>query len=307
MPIISPESGQDIDFFNRLQNCGAVVIDQQSAYQQDIRPARIGLLNLMPASVMEATELRWLRFISHTVLQVEPVLLKFDNDCREQSTSRRKSILERYQPLSTVVNEGLDGLIITGDNQELRNDGTVQQYDELLYSANLRKVIDWADDNVNATIFSCLAGHFALNHRYGLSREFGEQKILGVYDHQMVGESPITFAMDDSIKAPHSRWGSITAEQVSGAGVEVLATNENVGWLIAEATNAYGNTSTYLQGHPEYWRSDLHDEYVRDMQTIPENYYPNDDPTKTPILLWSNDARSLLSNWIQRIYTNYST
>lgn len=306
MPIIAPEANQDKDLFARLEECGAVVIDQQSAEHQDIRPARIGLLNLMPGPVMEATELRWLRFISHTVLQVEPVLVKFDDDCREHPTSSRRPILERYQPFSVVADAGLDGLIITGDNQERRPDGSPQPLDDLYYAQDLRSVIDWASSNVGSSLYSCLASHFALNHRHGLEREIGERKVFGVFEHAVASDASITFAMDDTITAPHSRWGNIEPLALEKAGVNLLASNEDIGWLIAEETSASGNTSTYLQGHPEYWRNDLHDEYVRDRQVIPRNYYPGDRPEQVPVLSWSNDARSLLSNWIQNIYTNYS-
>lgn len=305
MPIIAPESTPDRAFYERLESCGALVISHEAADRQDIRPARIGLLNLMPAQVMEATEVRWLRFMSHTVLQIEPVLMKFDDDRRETATSSRRNILERYQPFSTVREAGLDGLIITGDNQERRIDGSPQPFNELYYAADLRKVIDWADDQVGASIYSCLASHFALQHRYGLTRSISEQKTFGIYRHEIFGTSPTIFAMDDSITAPHSRWGDVSIDRLVDAEINVIAAHESVGWLIAEVSSA-GNTSTYMQGHPEYWRYDLHEEYLRDQQAIPENYYPDDDLHTRPTLSWSNDARSLFSNWIQNIYTRYS-
>lgn len=306
MPVIVPESNQDTSFFERLRDCGAVVIDEQAASHQDIRPARIGLLNLMPAPVMEATELRWLRFISQTVLQVEPVLIKFDNDCRERAGSRRKAILERYKPFSEVAEQGLDGLIITGDNQELRRDGTPRPLSELHYAKDLSSVTDWADEQVGASIYSCLASHFALNRRYGLERKIGSKKVYGVFEHTVTTESPATASMDDVIRAPHSRWGDISSDQLTANGISILAQNDQIGWLIAEDANSKGSINLYLQGHPEYWRFDLHHEYLRDHQTIPANYYPEDDPTNKPVLSWSSDARSLLSNWIHTIYRSYS-
>ena len=41
-------------------------------------------MNLMPREAMEATEVQWLRWIGRqSVLQIVPVLIKFDDDKRE--------------------------------------------------------------------------------------------------------------------------------------------------------------------------------------------------------------------------------
>ena len=82
MPIVISAELQGLS--SRLAHAGAVVLDEEQALKQDIRPARIGLLNLMPAPAMESAENQWLRYISNTVLQIEPVLLKFDDDLRER-------------------------------------------------------------------------------------------------------------------------------------------------------------------------------------------------------------------------------
>lgn len=306
MPIIAPAETSDPEFFARLERCGAAVIDEDSAQHQDIRPARIGLLNLMPAAVMEDTELRWLRFISHTVLQIDPVLLKFDNDCRDTAKSKRQPILKRYEPFSEARERGLDALIISGDNQELRPDGTPQPFDELSYGDELTKVIDWADQNVPEIIYSCLASHFTLQRRHGVEPSWPESKTFGVYAHQIMKRGAITRDMDDEIVAPHSRWGNVEEGKLSAAGIDVIASNADTGWLLAQEATAAGGHHTYIQGHPEYWRNDLKAEHDRDNQQTPANYYPNNDREMDPMLTWSNDARALFNNWISKIYANFS-
>lgn len=306
MPIVIPEGGKDYDFYNRLSDSGSAVIDDADARCQDIRPARIGLLNLMPAPVMEDTELRWLRSISYTALQIEPVLMKFDDDVRDSAGSSRQEILQRYEPFSDVAERGLDGLIVTGDNQERRADGSLQPFDELHYDKDLREVIDWADSNVKAIIYSCLASHYALKYDFGLDRELNNPKSFGVYRHDIVKQSSIVENMDDIISAPHSRWGNIPTNDLHAAGVEVLAANDQIGWLLAEASTSTGGLKTYIQGHPEYWRYDLHGEYMRDRKNVPANYYHGDNPANKPSLSWTNDSRALLGNWVTRIYNDYS-
>jgi homoserine O-succinyltransferase len=195
------------------------LLDEATASSQEIRPARIGLMNLMPEAAMEGTEIQWLQKLGHIpVLQIEPVIMKFDNDRRETS---RPEILKRYVPFSKAAEDGLDGLVITGDNLELRMHAegfSAKPHEplppeEVRYYDQLTELFDWADTNVQSTIFSCLAAHFALRHRYGLVKDVRspeEGKVFGVYDHQVIDPgSALATSMNDIIKAPHSRWGYV--------------------------------------------------------------------------------------------------
>ena len=59
----------------------------------------------------------------------------------------------------------------------------------------------------------------------------------------------------------------------------------------------------FVNGHPEYDRYTLHNEYFRDLNKglpiqVPYNYYPDDDPTKKPLLQWRSHSNNLYSNWL---------
>ncbi len=309
MPIIIPEG--DNQLYDRLQESGAAVLTEEQAGHQDIRPARIGILNLMPAAAMKTTEVQWLSSISRTVLQIEPVLVKFDGDAREDTGASRGDILRRYTSFSEVAEEGLDGLIVTGDNLELRVPSSTDKpelmpLEDITYAAKLAEVIDWARANVRSTIYSCLASHFALHHLFGLEREIGESKIFGVFEHAVnrPSKNPMLAGLDDSIKSPHSRWGNIPAKAMGSAALELLAVSDTTAdWLLASSPNNIGGDDLYLQGHPEYHRLDLHKEYQRDKasgQAAPVGYYTSG--SETPELAWATDARALYSNWIDELY-----
>ena len=60
-----------------LENENIFVMDENRAVHQDIRPIKIGLLNLMP--LKEDTELQLLRSLSNTPLQVDIVFLAVKN------------------------------------------------------------------------------------------------------------------------------------------------------------------------------------------------------------------------------------
>lgn len=311
MPIVIPRGEEGLG--ERLRQSGAAVIGEAAALHQDIRPARIGLLNLMPAATMESTEQQWLRYISHTVLQIEPVLMKFDDDFREREGASRSQILGRYQPLSSVAEQGLDGLIVTGDNLELKA-GIDIAYDrpELLpftdiqYAKPLAETIDWARSNVRSTVYSCLASHYALHHLFGIERQGGDRKIFGVFEHVLNRtDSNFTVGMDDTVAAPHSRWGDMPPEELENAGIQLLAVSREVGWLLAQSKNQAGGDDLFIQGHPEYDRYDLHAEYQRDRdagQKPPQNYYRAEQPRLT----WVTDARALHGNWIASLYDSFS-
>ncbi len=151
MPIIIRE--EQFRLKSRLIKAGAIVLDDIDAANQKVRPARIGLINLMPAATMEVTELQWLRYMSNTAVQIDPVLIKFDKDFRERAGASRANILTRYIPFSEAKKNGLDGLIITGGNLELANVQKGEQkiglyFIEFKFYDQLRDIISWARSNV---------------------------------------------------------------------------------------------------------------------------------------------------------------
>ena len=58
-----------------------------------------------------------------------------------------------------------------------------------------------------------------------------------------------------------------------------------------------------ITGHLEYDADTLAEEYKRDIEKgmdidVPENYFPNDDPTQKPINSWRSHTHLLFSNWL---------
>ena len=59
----------------------------------------------------------------------------------------------------------------------------------------------------------------------------------------------------------------------------------------------------FITGHSEYDRSTLANEYFRDLEkglpiTMPENYFPNNDSSLTPLYTWRSHANLLFCNWL---------
>ena len=314
MPIIVPEGCCDDRLSRNLENASIPTVGAEEVSQLDVVPTRIGLLNLMPAASMEATEMQWLRWIGSGPLQIEPVLVKFDNDQRESAGSSRAELLCDYTPFSEVAETGLDGLIVTGDNLEVEAFSGIASrkpigLDQINYAKALNSIIDWARGNVPSTIYSCLGGHYALNYLHGLPREINphKPKTFGVYEHDIVApESPFVRDIKSPILSPHTRWGNISPERISTIkALTMLAINEQVGWLLVTDPNDTGGEDLFIQGHPEYYAHDLETEYLRDLsigQAAPQNYYEDDDPDKPIKNTWESDARALHGNWIKYLF-----
>ena len=80
----------------------------------------------------------------------------------------------------------------------------------------------------------------------------------------------------------------------------VLARSEEAGVFLVMSRDG---KQIFMQGHPEYDRMTLNNEYHRDLKKgldpeLPCNYYENNDPFSMPALTWRNMANTLYSNWL---------
>ncbi len=273
-------------------------LSPEEAQRQDIRPLEIGILNLMPGAAVERTEAQLLRLLANTPLQIKPSFVYFDE---HQSGSKQSHFDEYYRTLREVREHGLDGLVITGANLEEHAFRDVYYWNELV------SFFDWARENVTSTIFSCWAAHAALYHRYGIRPTTFENKLLGTFPHRVRHESdsPFLAGMDDEIFVPHSRWRGVGKQDTaSHPELEVLIESDAAGPHLIAGRNG---RELYLQGHPEYDRTDIALEYARDKAAgitvdLPQNYFPGDDDAKVPQRNWSANGQVFYSNWINWVY-----
>ena len=284
--------------FEHLPDAAVLEISPERAEQQDIRPLEIGILNLMPSAVVERTELQLLRLLANTPLQIRPTFAYFDD---HKSTSKQAHFDTFYKTLSEVRHSGLDGLIVTGANLE------EHAFEDVLYWKELTGFLDWAKQNITSTIFSCWAVHAGLYHHYGIRPKTYEKKQFGIFPHRVLHESgsPFLTSMDDEILVPHSRWKGIEKDDIADfEELEALIESADVGPHLIVGRSG---RELYLQGHPEYDRGDIAGEYFRDKEkgiviNPPQNYFPDNDETKTPLRNWSANGQVFYSNWINWVY-----
>lgn len=162
--------------------------------------------------------------------------------------------------------------------------------------------MDWAQEHVTSTLHICWGAQAAFYHYYGIQKRQLPEKLFGVYPHRVANRKiPLVRGFDDVFYAPHSRHTETPAEAIHACKeVTVLAESEEAGVFLAIAENG---KKIFVNGHPEYDRYTLHNEYLRDLSKnlpihIPYNYYPNDNPEEKPLLQWRSHSNNLYSNWL---------
>ncbi|WP_323768717.1 homoserine O-acetyltransferase/O-succinyltransferase family protein [Antarctobacter sp.] len=294
MPIKLPS---DLPAFDVLMREGVMVMAEEHAARQDIRPLRIGLLNLMPKKIQ--TENQFCRLIGATPLQIELSLIRMSE--HQAKNTAAEHMENFYRPFSDVAESGekFDGLIITGAPIEHLPFEDVTYWDELC------QVFDWTQTHVHSTFGVCWGGMAMINHFHGVKKHLLDAKAFGAVRHQnLAPASPYLRGFSDDMVIPVSRWTEIRREEVAAAGLPILIDSTDTGPCLVEDPC---HRALYIFNHLEYDSSTLKEEYDRDIEAgktinVPANYYPDDNPALPPQNRWRSHAHLLYGNWINEIY-----
>ena len=275
-----------------LEQENIFVMDEHRAMHQDIRPIKIGLLNLMP--LKEDTELQILRSLSNTPLQVDVIFVNVSShESKNTSTSHLNKF---YVSFEEIIDQRFDGFIITGAPVEQ------MPFEEVDYWEELKEIMEWTNTHVTSTMHLCWGAQAGLYYHYGIDKVSLDAKVFGVFEHHVKNRKiPLVRGFDDVFYAPHSRHTIVPTEAIeSEEQLIILAESEEAGVFL---TMSLDGKQIFVMGHPEYDRVTLDKEYKRDKAKglpikIPENYYEEDDDTKRPLLTWRSHANNLYTNWV---------
>ncbi|NDV00638.1 homoserine O-acetyltransferase MetA [Pseudoroseicyclus tamaricis] len=295
MPIKLPET---LPAYNVLETEGVMVMGDLRAARQDIRPLRFGLLNLMPKKIQTETQLA--RLIGATPLQIELSLIRMSEHQTKNTAAEHMEAF--YRPFAEVEASGekFDGFLITGAPIEHL------PFDEVTYWDELTRVMDWTQTHVHSTFGICWGGMAMAWHFHRVPKHILPQKAFGCFRHRnLAPASPFLRGFSDDCTMPVSRWTEMRQEDIDKAeGLQTLMMAEETGPCLVHDP---GHRALYIINHLEYDSHTLKEEYDRDVEAgvpieVPRNYYPNDDPSKTPINRWRSHAHLLYGNWINEIY-----
>ncbi len=256
-----------------LENENIFVMAEQRAMSQDIRALQVCILNLMP--LKQDTELQILRAFSNTPLQVDVTFLMVKGHTSLNTSANHLNTF--YVTMDEIRKKNFDGMIITGAPLE------EIPFEEVDYWEELCDIMEWTKTHVTSTLHICWGSQAALYYHYGLPKRDLPQKLFGVYPHRVSNRKvPLVRGFDDIFYAPHSRHTETPADQIKACRkLKVLAESEEAGVFLAISRDG---RQIFVQGHPEYDRVTLHNEYMRDLNRgldihLPFNYYPADDCT----------------------------
>lgn len=253
---------------------------------------QIAILNLMP--LKEDTELQLLRKLSTSGKNIK---ITFVNVISYISKTTAPEHMKRfYSTFEDIKEKYFDGLIITGAPVEQMN------FEDVAYWNELTKIMDWSEIHAKSTLHICWGAQAGLYYHYGIDKHILNNKMFGVFNHKIDDKnSKILFGFEDGFKAPHSRHTTVSKEDIEkNPKLNIVSESDEAGVFIVENED---KNQIFITGHLEYASDTLNNEYKRDLTKgltiqIPENYYPENNPEKSPIYSWKENGDMVYSNWI---------
>ena len=289
MPINIPNN---LPAFSTLVNENIFVMSDEKASQQDIRPLKVAIVNLMPTKIVTETQL--LRLLSNTPIQVDITLVK--TETHNPKNTSREHLINFYTTFNQIKDDYFDAVIITGAPVELLDFESVNYWKELC------QIMEWSKSHSFSTVHICWAAFAGLYYHYGLQKRVLDKKMFVIFPHKINAiNHPLLKGFDDVFMVPHSRYTEVSIDDIERhPDLALLAYSDIAGaYIVADRTNR----QIFITGHGEYDRNTLKDEYMRDIEKglpidMPYNYFPNDNPNLTPNFTWRGHASLMYSNWL---------
>ena len=289
MPLNLPDQLPAIE---ALKSENIFVMDAETASQQDIRPLKIVILNLMPVKITTENDL--IRLLSNTPLQLEIDFMMIKGHKSKNTSEDHLNAF--YKTYDQLKDNKYDGMIITGAPLEQMD------YEQVKYWDEMKQIFDWSRTHVTSTMFICWAAQAGMYHFYGVPKYPLDKKMFGIFKHTAYGHrNPIFRGFDDEFYVPHSRHSEVRKEDIEKVKeIDILSESEDSGVYLVMGRNG---REIFVTGHSEYAPYTLDTEYKRDASQglpieIPVNYYKNDDPENEPVVRWRSCANLLFSNWL---------
>ncbi|NMM43544.1 homoserine O-succinyltransferase [Rhodospirillaceae bacterium KN72] len=293
MPIKIPN---DLPARVELEREGLMVMSEADAVRQDIRPMRIGLLNLMPQK--QKTETQLARLIGATPLQIELTLVTTGSYVPTNVSAHHLSTF--YRTWDEVKSQKFDGFIVTGAPVE------TLPFEKVLYWQELEMVMDWTLTHVHSTLDICWGAQAALHHFHRVPKHELPEKMFGVYPHRVLDRTAsLLRGFSDELAIPVSRHTETRRADVEKVpGLEVLIESDEAGVCLVQDK---AKRHIYMLNHLEYDAWTLRDEYQRDVDQglpiePPKYYFPENDPSRDPPNTWRGHAHLFIGNWINDAY-----
>ena len=278
-----------------LEHRGVLCISEQEANRADIRPLRVGILNIMPKG--ETYEPYLLFPLSRTIIQIEPVWIRLHSHAYKTTDQDHLELYYDYFE-NVIARAPLDGLIVTGAPVE------EMEYEDVSYWNEISTILTFARQNITSTFGICWGG-MALAKMIGIEKEMFAKKLFGAYETRNLNRlHPVTGELDDLFWCVQSRHSGISDRVLESErdrrNVNLLAHSENGGYTIFESADQ--RFFMHL-GHPEYEAHRLVEEYRRDVELGRSDVPPPANlDLNNPVNRWRSHGLEFFAQWVRYIY-----
>lgn len=275
-----------------LRDEGHMVVDHDDPVLAMLKPLRIALVNLMPNKGV--TEFHFARHLVRAPHAVHVTLARPAGHTSRNTPERHLDCF--YRTVPEILEQGFDGLIVTGAPVEHLAFEAVDYWDEM------QMLFDWADRRVRRSLFICWSAQAALYHRHAIAKSALRAKAFGVYEQTILRpDRPVLRGLGGRMPTPVSRPTETRERDVADrAGLDILAASRASGLCLVEEP---ARGALMMFNHPEYDTLSLDGEYRRDIAAgrdtaVPAHYYPSGDPKRIPANRWAPAAQRFFSNWV---------
>jgi homoserine O-succinyltransferase len=256
MPLIIEGSRVPTRWLERKPAGRVVPIDQSDTNSASIR---VALINNMPDAALEDTELQFFDLLDAASENLPVVVKLFSLSGVPRADRGMRHLNSFYSELEELWNTPFDALIMTGTEPKCAD------LREEPYWATLTQVLDWAEENTESTILSCLAAHAGVLHSDGIDRHRLDDKRFGVFEFPKLLNHQLTAGGGERVRFPHSRWNEVRADALAAHGYQVLTGSAEAG-VDLFVKQKKKSLFVHFQGHPEYGAETLFKEYRRDIR-----------------------------------------
>ena len=253
-----------------LQKMGLQVYETVPAGKKALK---ILVLNMM--TTIEKTERGIIEKLSLSDVDTELTFIHTEKFL--YSKGRQNEAIEHYskyyKPFSEIKDEYFDGLIITGAP-------AIPGPDNMFWD-EYKEIDTWAKEHVKTEFHICWGAFGSIMQRYDAQFFWYDEKLHGVFKHEIVNNDIIFNGLSNEFLATNSREIGFDEIQLSKKdGLIILAKTEKGGPTILRERDY---DVFYSLSHFDYVADTLENEYLRDIQKgkkphLPSNYYVNDDP-----------------------------
>jgi homoserine O-succinyltransferase len=252
----------------------------------------LGLINNMPDAALESTERQFLELLRAAAGDIPVRLRLFALPDVPRTDAGRAHLGGGYRSIDDLWSNRLDGLIVTGT--EPRAPSLMDEP----YWGSLVKVLEWAQEHTESTVWSCLAAHAAVLHIDGIRRQALDEKCFGIFECASVSDHPLMAGVPARVRIPHSRCNELPEQALRSCGYTILTRSPEAG--VDAFVKQRKSLFVYFQGHPEYDERALLREYRRDIgrflrreretyPILPRGYF--DDVAADVLAAFRNEAQ----------------